>query len=210
MWNSILSTHISHTTKIQLISFYCLLFTKAIPAPAPFIPNPLFVSYCIVLPYFGIFCDFDLYDFIVIFLFRILFCFLLMFRTIQTAYHTCQHATQRPKQGALSAPRQKLVVRWKRRGEGVPHSAHTHNPLKLMFTIRGDVVTGLRPPHPTLIRPSFFVIHQSKRSVEYPYIQCTLTPTELGDIGKNARATVKRIEDIDTAILNLFFWYSHS
>ena len=65
---------------------------------------------------------------------------------------TSHHATHRPEQGASSALKQKRIARWKRRGEDVPRSAHIRRLLKLMSTIRGDVVTCLLPPHLTLIK----------------------------------------------------------
>ena len=41
-------------------------------------------------------------------------------------------------------------------GEDISHSAPIHKLLELLSIIRGDVVTGLRPPHPTLIKAPIF------------------------------------------------------
>ena len=55
-------------------------------------------------------------------------------------------------QRASSALRQKLIARWKRRG-GRPTTPTSH---KLVSIIRGDVVTGLRLPHLTLVKTLLF------------------------------------------------------
>ena len=56
-------------------------------------------------------------------------------------------------------------------GEDISHSAHIHKLLELMSIIRGDVVTGLRPPHPTLIKAlSFRHLHFILSCVIHYYI----------------------------------------
>ena len=89
-------------------------------------------------------------NFIIVFLFGFSF---------NTSLYTDWQATHRIEQGASSAPRQKLIARWKRKGEDVPNSTHIHKLLKLMSLL--EEMWWQACAHLILpwLRPSFFVIH---------------------------------------------------
>ena len=63
------------------------------------------------------------------------------------------------------------------------------------YTVFYLAYSGDRTTVPSLLMRALYraTTEQSKRSVEYPVIfKAPLTPTGLGDIGLNARATVRR------------------